>query len=315
MADQTISKRGFITIATGDSKYYQLAVNLLRSYRLYSNDPSPFSLICDRDCPEAREFDSFILIQDATYSYLDKLSLYKYTPYEETIFIDADSLILNDTQVLWDDFKSKPSFSCYGTQLPLDSHSGWFFYEDMGDLKQRLSYVISMHGGLYYLCKNDECKEIFKTARYFAEHYYDYKFALFKNPADEPVLALAMALANATPCPAKNRIVFLPSLKKEPRINRKGILLHENSIFDAPVLHFSNRMCPRFLYRRLVATIVYKTNGGKGNLPMQSRIMIRIQCLPKESAETAKQIIRTTFPRKYVASLKKLVHPCKQHRL
>jgi hypothetical protein len=318
MADKTISKRGFVTIATGNPKYYQLAVNLLRSYRLYSrNDPAPFSLICDRDCPEAREFDSFILIQDATCSYMDKLYLYEYTPYEETIFIDADALILNDTQILWDDFSSKPPFSCYGRQLSLDSRSGWFFYEDMGDLKPRLSYNISLHGGLYYLCKNDACKELFETARYLAAHYYEYKFALFKHPADEPVLALAMALANIKPkpYPVQSRIVFLPSLKKEPCINRHGVLMYENSVFDAAVLHFSSGKCSRFLYQRLVADISYKRNGGIGNLPLQKRLKLRIRYLPKESVEAVMRIIKNTFPSTFVESLKELKKAFRRLRL
>ena len=50
MPDSTITEktRGFITIATGEEKYYRFAVNLLMSYRLYCPNPMPFAIMCDQ---------------------------------------------------------------------------------------------------------------------------------------------------------------------------------------------------------------------------------------------------------------------------
>ena len=302
------AKRGFITIATGDQKYYQMAVNLLHSYRQYSDDPSPFSLICDHDCPEAREFDSFVLIENATQSYLDKLYLHRYTPYEETIFIDADSLILSNTQLLWDDFANCPDFSCYGISLSLDSHEGWFFYEDMEELKPNLSFGISMHGGLYFLRKNEKCNDIFEKALHFSAHYHSYKFACFKDPADEPVLALSMALAGRKPCPIKNRIVYLPSHDGNLCIDRKGTLLFQNRPCESIILHFGNRNIPRFLYQCLLATMKYNSNGGTGSLPVSKRIAIRLLYLSEDTKSAVKRILRKLLPSSFLLVLKKAMH-------
>ena len=41
--------RGFITIATGKELYYQLAKNLLLSYKLFTDQPYPFAIMCDRE--------------------------------------------------------------------------------------------------------------------------------------------------------------------------------------------------------------------------------------------------------------------------
>lgn len=49
--------RGFITIATGKELYYQLAQNLLKSYRLYSRNPMPFAILCDRENTYTEQFD------------------------------------------------------------------------------------------------------------------------------------------------------------------------------------------------------------------------------------------------------------------
>lgn len=43
-----MSSRGFVTIATGDEKYYKLAVRLVRSYRDHCSDNVPFAIICDQ---------------------------------------------------------------------------------------------------------------------------------------------------------------------------------------------------------------------------------------------------------------------------
>lgn len=88
--------RGFVTIATGDEWYYRIAVNLLRSYRLFSAKPLPFAIICDRTLPCTSEFDQVILIDRPFRSYLDKLHLPRLIPFDETIFIDADCLAFRD---------------------------------------------------------------------------------------------------------------------------------------------------------------------------------------------------------------------------
>lgn len=49
--------RGFITIATGGDWYYQLAENLLLSYRLFSEKPMPFAILCDRENEHTKCFD------------------------------------------------------------------------------------------------------------------------------------------------------------------------------------------------------------------------------------------------------------------
>lgn len=302
-----VARRGFVTIATGNQKYYQLALNLLRSYRQNSNDPSPFALICDRNCPEAQEFDYFVLIDDPNHSYLDKLLLDRYTPYEETIFIDADSLILKDTTVLWDDYADHPDFSCYGATLPLTSKEGWFFYENMGELKPQLSFCVSMHGGLYYLRKSSKCTDIFEKARYFAENYHNYTFSRFLNPADEPVLALSMALAGNKPCPSKNRILFLPRFDDQFHISYNGVLMLKRKPCEAIILHFGNRNIHRFLYQYLLATNEFRSNGNNGVLPNKKRIAIRLVYLPDDTKVLLKRFTKKILPRQCINLLKRVI--------
>ena len=77
--------RGFITIATGKEEYYRMAAYLVRSYRRFSHDPLPFAILCDRENEYTALFDDVILYpNEATNSYLDKLDLGLYLPYNET---------------------------------------------------------------------------------------------------------------------------------------------------------------------------------------------------------------------------------------
>ena len=58
-------RKGFVTIATGQERYYKLARNLLHSYRLFAKDPFPFAIISDRENEYTSEFDKVIVISDA----------------------------------------------------------------------------------------------------------------------------------------------------------------------------------------------------------------------------------------------------------
>ena len=188
---------------------------------------------------------------------MDKLSLYQYTPFEETIFIDADSLILGPVDNLWKDFEPMGDFCCYGKVLPLDSQKGWFFYDGMGELKEKLTFNINMHGGIYYLRSTDICRDIFENAIVLADNYFKYKFAHFEKPADEPVLALSMALSNCKPCDRQGRILFLPSVDGKLHITKNSILIYKRDICKVPVLHFSNINTTRYLYKRLVLSVIH----------------------------------------------------------
>ena len=96
--------RGFITIATGQEHYYEIAYNLLISYRLFSEEPLPFAILCDRENKYTKHFDITVIMKNPNCSYLDKLQFPQYTPFDETIFIDADSLAYRDLNDFWDIF-------------------------------------------------------------------------------------------------------------------------------------------------------------------------------------------------------------------
>lgn len=201
--------RGFITIATGREEYYHLARNLLRSYRHFCPQPLPFALLCDRENELTADFDNVITFPNgASNSYLDKLSLGDFLPYDETIFIDADCLAFGDLNSLFDWFQDADDFSCFGRVLPLEDKTGWFEVENLGELREKVSYVVGLHGGIYYMRRGETTRKVFDTARALVPDYPRFHFkGKFDTPGDEPLVALSMALNGCHPVPFRREAI------------------------------------------------------------------------------------------------------------
>ena len=193
----------FVTIATGKEQYYEIAKNLLHSYRFTTKEPLPFAILCDAENEYTKEFDDVRVYPNPTRSYLDKLEMFDYLPYDINIFIDADCLVFNDINRLFDIFENADDFCCYGRVLPLDDKTGWFEYDNLNDdLKNQIDYVVGLHGGVYYMRRTEKTKKVLDDAKTFSKNYLDYKFkGKFQTPGDEPVVALSMAINGCKPIP------------------------------------------------------------------------------------------------------------------
>jgi len=301
--------RGYITIATGNEKYFKLANQLLRSYRKYSTDGLPFALICDSENQYTKEFDEVVVVSDAKKSYLDKLQLHRWSPYDETIFVDADSLLCADPAGLWEDFKTCGDVSCYGYCFPLHSNRGWYYVDGCGAYKDEIEYEISLHGGIYFLRKGQVCDAVFNKALELAKDYHKYTFVDFSNPADEPVLALSMAIHKIYPCPKKPRILFYPSVRNKLRVCVSGTLCIDKEICRTELVHFSTPNTELFLYVYLNYLINNEHISNSFFNKFFRYMKIRIMTAPKDIRSTLQHCVgaylRKVLPPSYVARLKK----------
>lgn len=186
--------RGFVTIATGDEHFYHIASNLLLSYRLRCDDPMPFAIICDRENDFTKGFDVVVPLQEPTCSYLDKLALPNLAPFDETIFIDADSLAYADLNDFWEVFRDASDFSAFGADFPTSYPHAWFKIEDVGDFASEISSIPDFIGGVYFVRKSEELEKFARTCQLILSRYDRFVFRQFDNPADEPIFALAMAV-------------------------------------------------------------------------------------------------------------------------
>ena len=247
--------RGFVTIATGAERYFNIARNLLWSYRQFASEKYPFAIICDRENEYTAEFDDVILLKEAHCNYLDKLQLYDYLPYDETIFIDADSLAYGDLDEWWDIFKDADNFSLFGyAWTDLKSGRGWFVPDGTGEFKDKITFIPDFNGGIYYMRKSEKCRKIFELANYFAVHFGEYAFNGFDSAADEPCLALAMAVEQCMPLDIKEKgLVFAPARKDiELDISKPVAFYYGKNAedgYNVSLVHWSNYRTKLALYK------------------------------------------------------------------
>ena len=189
---------GLITIAYGPHKYMRMAEALALSYRRW-NPELPFCVVTDEANAErlAAYYDTVKII-DPTFGkgVAQKLSVDRYSPFDETLFVDSDCVFYHDPELTWnayatDDFVIK----------------GWRYlsrrdnHDNVGNLgllleQTGLDRMGSFNSGLFYFRRTERAQHLFDTARAIYDRRADLAFKPFKNApvAHEPVLAIAMEI-------------------------------------------------------------------------------------------------------------------------
>ena len=263
-----MGSKGFVTLATGKEEYYIMAYNLLMSYKLFSSNPMNFAIVCDRENEYTKYFDDVVILQNSTKSYMDKLLLLKYSPYDENIFIDADCLAYADLNEYWKTFDKCDDFSCYGSKFSIKSKDGMFSDTDIDVYKSKVSYSILLHGVIYFIRKGEKCNKLYSTCLDIISNYNKLYFKGFEKPADEPVLALAMALHNFSPVQRKTKYyVFFPMAKTFRCDISKGILSYstfkDQRIDGGMLVHWGNVNIKRRKYKVEILKMKYLLHNNK----------------------------------------------------
>lgn len=260
--------KGFITVATGNEQYYKIAQNLLRSYRFTTKEPLPFAILCEEENEYTKEFDVVKVYSEATRSYLDKLEMFDLLPFDINIFIDADCLVFNDINRLFDIFENGDDFCCYGRVLPLDDKTGWFEYDNLNDdLKSQIDYVVGLHGGIYYMRRTEKTKKVLDDAKTFSKNYADYKFkGKFQTPGDEPVVALSMAINKCKPIThdLSSIICWWEHENNFDLDISKGVALCKNNGINTDIIHWGTRFTRSIPYLKQLSILELLIAGKSG---------------------------------------------------
>ena len=201
--------RGYMTIATGRRDFIELAVNLALSVKKF--DPEkPIGLMHDKSIeylPSSLRglFDHFADTRDFPekdqITTLNKLLLFRASPFDETIFMDADCLVVkSDMDRHWDKMAAQP-FNIAGAKMS----SGEWRGLDIGVVCEALGvdYIVQMNGGVIFFNKSDEAKAVFDAGGRLFQERKDVLTVIRKNYnntyADEPVMAAAMGVNKIEP--------------------------------------------------------------------------------------------------------------------
>lgn len=258
--------QGFLTIATGHPRYYQMARNLLRSYRQNADEPMRFAVIADRENEYTAEFDDVVILPHASNSWADKLELLKHCPYDENIFLDADCLVYQDINFYWDLFSGMGDFSCFGKALPLGSQGGWF--TDQASEIYPIHFLTHLHGMLYFIRRGENADQMYELCQDIVKQYHRIRFKYFNDClADEPVFALAMAVMDLKPVErVPEYYCFVPALERFSSDYLTRRVSFEYSEADRGdqccVVHWGNVNTKKADYRLEVHKIEHIRSGG-----------------------------------------------------
>lgn len=203
-------KRGFITVATGNW-YCYLAQNLAMSYKMFGNCDYPLYAITDKTGEKKlrKYFDGVIVLEKPNYNFLDKIEVYHNSPFDETVFLDADMSIIKDISFVFDEFeKNGSAVSCYGTLIDITDKTRPNHYGEAAIDYFNLKQYIRFGGGIYYYKKSPEADKVFDCIyndlmpnydKYDLLHIGAYFGNDIRRMADEPLLGLAMVVCGMKP--------------------------------------------------------------------------------------------------------------------
>ena len=187
-------------------------------------------------------------------------------------------LAYGDLNFLFDLFQNADDFSCFGRVLPLDDKTGWFNYEDLGDLQSRVSYCVGLHGGIYYIRRSPVAEAVFSTAKQIAADYHQYNFkGKFSTPGDEPILALSMALNHCHPIPFRtDAICCYWEHEGNMKLSiSKGSAVIRSADTSTRLVHWGTRFTKQLLYQKQVAALEL-TRAEKSSFTSDLKYNVRI---------------------------------------
>jgi hypothetical protein len=255
--------RGFLTIAYGGADYIRMAVALARSIRQF-NPESQLAIVTDSNSSSLANLFNHRIPIDLAYGQgvLQKLHVDRYTPFDETVFIDSDCLVFGDVDQLWEMYEPARSrgFGVFSwNQLSQeDSHYG---VTNMRHCMSTLSVqkIAAFNSGLFYFNKSNIANRVFQSSRTIANQAFELGLSRFKNSsvADEPVLGLAMAVnnvsalpwddGNAMCTPTANRLQHFMSLNV---LRGQSSFIRDGFTVNPLVVHFHLHFQQSYVYLR-----------------------------------------------------------------
>lgn len=197
--------QGYITLATGPRPYLEMAINLLLSLRL--NDPSRETcIVIDEGAtlPEAYRgcVDHIIHLpaRDGYFGCLNKLRLNELSPFDESMFVDADCILVkNDMDRHWRKFKSN-GFNIAGGKV---TQGGWYDFDIQEVIKTLgIPYMVKMNSGVFYFKRGLETDNFFATTQSLVMQHKELLGSFHRNKlqlADEPFIGVAFGMLGMEP--------------------------------------------------------------------------------------------------------------------
>lgn len=263
-------ERGILIIAQGKQRYLNMAVNIAMSIR-YSNPGTLIALVTDNPTNQHEKLYDYIIPIESSLGvgFVQKINMYKYSPFNKTIFIDVDCLVLRDIDFIWNGMLGKP-VGVLGQKVI----EGKFIGTSVEALKEKFTFnfLPTFNGGVYYFEKGQRAEMVFEHAIQIFNNQYD-ELGLCKfsgNPGDEPVMSIAMGVANISPMEDPEGIgMYTPvGQKGQFKMNLPTgycEFVKFDKLVRPAIMHFGGGYPEAFHYRRerVKLKLVYKLGFSK----------------------------------------------------
>jgi hypothetical protein len=268
MSDSDLkAKRGIITMAFGKPQFIEMAKWLGMSLR--HNAPNLESaILTDSSDPELANLFTHVIPHrpEMGNNVEPKFHLDRFSPFEESFYIDTDCLVLNDLSAFFDMFKGE-YFGIPGWRyLSREDRDGnvdvSFVLEHFG-----IEALPKFNGGCYYLRVCPETTAFFDTARKLLAEAESLRIGFYPGGgfADEPLFALALALHQSRLTPTGTQGAWTPLNSRGPihldvlagkcHFWKEGVTVHPD------IIHFPGGYRKCYAYSREVWRL--KSHFGK----------------------------------------------------
>jgi hypothetical protein len=205
---------GLITIAYGPEKYIRMARALALSYRR-QNQLRPFAVVTDdSNTKDLEHYFDVVIPLNLTYGagVVQKLNLDRYSPFDETLFVDSDCLFYKSPERIWRLYAGK-DFTVRGWRYltgrtEYEKKSPYEFVRDTPDFlrQNNITRLPHFNSGVLFFRKSETASNVFINARSVYERRTTLGFVPFKNApiADEPAFAVALEISNVEMDPWDN---------------------------------------------------------------------------------------------------------------
>jgi len=199
--------QGYIVLACDKDIFRDMAVNLAYSLRVF--DPERSIALAYNNISITDEckllFDHLIPIDslDGFVGSMNKLRLYETSPYDKTMYLDADMLLMRpNIRAYWKALNGN-YFSMTGDKRI----SGRWYKKDIAKIVRefKIPYLVCMNSGVFYFERSRKAEQFFERAHDILKYHRESLSIIHNNRsgqyADEPILGVAMGEEKITPMP------------------------------------------------------------------------------------------------------------------
>jgi hypothetical protein len=269
-----VGSRGYQLIATGQAKYVDLAAACAASLRIWDGT-RPIQLVTDLDLtgyPDRALFDhvTTCVPDPDLFGAMVKLRAYDLSIFDDTMFIDADCLLLKpDMDRHWDDLLAR-DFAIVGHWR----ETGEWYDMAVADMCRAagIARLVQLNSGGMWFRKGETAAAVFAEAKALFARLGNFTRHIHHGGAasDEPYLGLAMGVLGVDPYPLRDAAgrAWITSTHRVPELQLDALsgetaLVRPDRIVSPSICHFVS-LRPRELYDRLAADLLVEARRRMG---------------------------------------------------